>query len=61
MQLIGIINAQELRNLILSQREKRMQNKNSSGTPANENAAVLNDIKELLSDIKSILQSQKAL
>ncbi|MEI7585645.1 MAG: PH domain-containing protein [Runella sp.] len=61
MQLIGIINAQELRNLILSQREKRMQNKNSSGTPASENAAVLNDIKELLSDIKSILQSQKAL
>lgn len=61
MQLIGIVNAQDLRNLILSQREKRMQNKNSSGTPANENAAVLNDIKGLLSDIKSILKNQKAL
>lgn len=61
MQLIGIINAQELRNLILSQREKRMQNKNSSDAPANENAEVLKEIKDLLADIKVILQSQKAL
>ncbi|WP_428667618.1 PH domain-containing protein [Runella sp.] len=60
MQLIGIINAHELRNLILSQREKRMMAKNT--TPANpvfDNAVVLQDIKELLSDIKGILQSQR--
>ncbi|MFN8345501.1 MAG: PH domain-containing protein [Spirosomataceae bacterium] len=61
MQLIGIIHAQELRNLILSQREKRMQAKHTSVAPVNENAAVLHDIKELLSDIKAILQSQKTL
>jgi membrane protein YdbS with pleckstrin-like domain len=62
MQLIGIINAQDLRNLILSQREKRTLAKNVSTTSStNENAEVLKEIKDILADIKAILQSQKLL
>jgi len=61
MQLIGIINAQELRNLILSQRQKRMQAKNTApANPVSDNAVVLQEIKELLADIKGIMQSQRA-
>lgn len=61
MQLIGIVNAHELRNLILSQREKRMQAKNMApANPISDNTAVLQEIKELLADIKGILQSQRA-
>lgn len=61
MQLIGIVNAQELRNLILSQREKRTLAKNSTTTSSGaENTVVLNEIKELLADIKTILQRQSA-
>ena len=60
MQLIGIVNAQELRNLILSQRENRMQAKNNTAAnPVFDNSAVLLEIKELLADIKGILQSQR--
>ena len=61
MQLIGIINAQELRNLILSQRQKRIQAKNTApANPVSDNAVVLQEIKELLADIKGIMQSQRA-
>lgn len=61
MQLIGIVNAHELRNLILSQREKRSLAKNTPTTSStNENADVLKEIKDLLADIKTILQSQKS-
>ncbi len=60
MQLVGIVNAQELRNLILSQRESRMQAKNNTAAgPVFDNSAVLQEIKELLADIKGILQSQR--
>jgi len=61
MQLVGIVNAHELRNLILSQREKRMQAKHPApvNSPA-DNTAVLQEIKELLADIKTVLQSQRA-
>ena len=60
MQLVGIINAQELRNLILSQRQIRMQAKNTApANPVSDNAAVLQEIKELLADIKGIIQSQR--
>lgn len=62
MQLIGIVNAHELRNLILSQREKRGLAKNTLvASSTNENADVLKEIKDLLTDIKTILQSQKSL
>lgn len=60
MQLVGIVNAHELRNLILSQREKRMQAKNTP--PANslaDTAAVLQEIKALLADIKEMMQSKQ--
>lgn len=61
MQLVGIVNAHELRNLILSQREKRMQAKNTApANPISDNTAVLQEIKELLADIKTLLQSQRA-
>jgi membrane protein YdbS with pleckstrin-like domain len=62
MQLIGIVNVDELRNLILSQREKRSLAKNTpTALATNENAEVLKEIKDLLADIKTILQSQKSL
>jgi membrane protein YdbS with pleckstrin-like domain len=61
MQLIGIVNADELRNLILIQREKRSLAKNTPiSSSTNENTEVLKEIKDLLADIKTILQSQKS-
>ena len=60
MQLVGIINAQDLRNLILSQRQIRMLAKNTApANPVSDNAAVLQEIKELLADIKGIMQTQR--
>jgi len=59
MQLIGIVNAEELRNLILSHREKRAHTKNTTTVSGSDNTVVLNEIKDLLGEIKIILQNQK--
>lgn len=58
MQLIGIVNAQELRSLILRQREKRIMAKNapSAATSSNDNAELLREIRDILTEIKAELK-----
>lgn len=58
MQLIGIVNAQELRSLILRQREKRIMAKNapSAATSPNDNAELLREIRDILTEIKAELK-----
>jgi membrane protein YdbS with pleckstrin-like domain len=62
MQLIGIVNAHELRNLILNQREKRSLAKNTPvASSTNDNTEVLKEIRDILAEIKTVLQNQKPL
>lgn len=58
MQLIGIVNAQELRSLILRQREKRIMAKNapSAAISSNDNAELLREIRDILMEIKAELK-----
>lgn len=58
MQLIGIVNAQELRSLILRQREKRIMAKNAplAATSSNDNAELLREIRDILMEIKAELK-----
>jgi len=62
MQLIGIINAHELRNLILSQREQRSLAKAALPIPSisQENTELLREIRDILREIKETLEQPKA-
>jgi hypothetical protein len=56
MSIPGVDDAEEFKNMILLQREKVIKEKSRGGmAPANNDSAVLNEIKNELVEIKNML------